>query len=88
MSKSIKHQREPVIQSYYDMPITKTWLGYYIKSKDFDKARCPICKKYMTYKSNCAVIEFACENTKCKGYFRWLNAIPKTLNGDIDLNDR
>lgn len=70
----------------YNMPITKTWLGYYHKAKDFDKAKCPICKKEMTYEQSVMNIRFACENKKCIGYFRWLEHHLKTMNGDIEVS--
>lgn len=71
----------------YDMPISKSWFGLnIIKDKDFDKAKCPICKKQMTYKDSPFVIEFACYNIKCKGYYRWLGSHGKNFFGHIYLD--
>lgn len=74
--------------SYYGMPIKKHWLTgeLYHSTEDFDKAKCPICKKLMTYEHSIYVIRFACENIKCKGYMLWLSRHSKTMNGNINLN--
>ena len=69
----------------YNMNIQDGFFGRVVKSKEFEKAICPICNKGMVYEHNCLNIRFTCVNPKCKGYYRWLESYAKTFIGDIDL---
>ena len=81
-----KYTREKGI---YGLPISISIFGNKkILHSDFEKAKCPICNKLMTYQENGFIIEFACENKKCKGYYRWLGGIEKSFVGNINIEEK
>lgn len=46
---------------------------------------CPICNNVMSAEGNVFVLNYFCENPKCKGYLKRHGGISKSLTGKIDV---
>ena len=71
-------------KTLYGMKETENIFGKVIKSSEFYKAKCPICKHNMDYEESPICIRFACVNLDCQqGYLRWTPNYRKTFFGHI-----
>jgi hypothetical protein len=74
----------------YEMNISEGGLfdmfKFYYNSKEFNNAKCPLCKETMTYENSLSSIRFSCKNSNCIGYLRWFEHYRLSFNGHMGFD--